>query len=108
MILLQLTLIQQSPLLLKNELLLMQLITFFRAVLLTSLTTFVGLLPLLFEKSTQAQFLIPMAISLGFGILFATFISLLLIPCHYLILDDIKQLLKTKRRRQLRQASDAI
>lgn len=66
----------------------------FRAVLLTSLTTFVGLLPLLFEKSTQAQFLIPMAISLGFGILFATFITLLLIPCHYLILNDIKSLFR--------------
>jgi len=51
-----------------------------------------GLLPLLFETSTQAQFLIPMAISLGFGVLFATFITLILIPCHYLILEDIKGL----------------
>lgn len=59
----------------------------FRPVLLTSLTTFVGLLPLLFEKTTQAQFLIPMAISLGFGILFATLVTLLLVPCHYLIMD---------------------
>jgi len=62
----------------------------FRPVILTSLTTFLGLLPLLFETSTQAQFLIPMAISLGFGVLFATFITLILIPCHYLILEDIK------------------
>lgn len=57
----------------------------FRAVILTSLTTFAGLMPLIFEKSTQAQFLIPMAISLGFGILFATVCTLLLLPvCYYL------------------------
>lgn len=62
----------------------------FRAVWLTSLTTFAGLMPLIFEKSTQAQFLIPMAVSLGFGILFATFITLLLVPINYLILDDVK------------------
>ena len=61
----------------------------FRAVMLTSLTTFAGLMPLIFEKSTQAQFLIPMAVSLGFGILFATFVTLLLIPILYLILEDI-------------------
>ncbi|WP_144392074.1 efflux RND transporter permease subunit [Pleionea sediminis] len=62
----------------------------FRPVLLTSLTTFCGLLPLLFEKSTQAQFLIPMAISLGFGILFATLITLFIVPINYLILEDVK------------------
>lgn len=60
----------------------------FRPILLTSLTTFFGLLPLLTETSTQAQFLIPMAVSLGFGILFGTFLSLLLIPACYLILED--------------------
>ena len=65
----------------------------FRPIILTSLTTFFGLAPLIFEKSTQAQFLIPMAISLGFGILFATFITLLLVPINYLILEDIKVLL---------------
>ncbi len=64
----------------------------FRPILLTSLTTFVGLLPLIFEKSTQAQFLIPMAVSLGFGILFATFICLLLVPISYLILEDFKRI----------------
>ena len=64
----------------------------FRAILLTSLTTFFGLMPLIFEKSTQAQFLIPMAVSLGFGIMFATLITLVLIPCNYLILEDIKGL----------------
>ncbi|MEP7704659.1 efflux RND transporter permease subunit [Paraglaciecola sp. 25GB23A] len=63
----------------------------FRPVLLTSLTTFAGLVPLLFEKSTQAQFLIPMAISLGFGILFATLITLFIVPVNYLILEDIKR-----------------
>lgn len=65
----------------------------FRAVLLTSLTTFFGLLPLLFEKSVQAQFLIPMAISLGFGILFATLITLIMIPVNVIILEDIRRLL---------------
>jgi len=62
----------------------------FRPIILTSLTTSLGLLPLILEKSTQAQFLIPMAVSLGFGILFATFVTLLLVPVHYLILSDIK------------------
>jgi multidrug efflux pump subunit AcrB len=61
----------------------------FRPILLTSLTTFAGLMPLIFfEKSTQAQFLIPMAVSLGFGILFTTFSTLLLIPCFYMALED--------------------
>jgi len=60
----------------------------FRPVMLTSLTTFIGLMPLLFEQSTQAQFLIPMAISLGFGILFATFITLLLVPVNYLLMEQ--------------------
>ncbi len=61
----------------------------FRAVILTSVTTFAGLMPLIFEKSTQAQFLIPMAVSLGFGILFATLITLLLVPVNYLLLHDL-------------------
>ena len=64
----------------------------FRAVILTSLTTFFGLTPLIFETSTQAQFLIPMAVSLGFGILFATVVTLLLIPVNYLVLEDIRRL----------------
>lgn len=62
----------------------------FRPVMLTSLTTFIGLMPLLFEKSTQAQFLIPMAVSLGFGILFATFITLILIPVNYMLVERVK------------------
>jgi multidrug efflux pump subunit AcrB len=63
----------------------------FRPVLLTSLTTFFGLLPLLFEKSVQAQFLIPMGISLGFGILFATVMTLVMIPANVMIVDDIRR-----------------
>ena len=63
----------------------------FRAILLTTLTTFVGLLPLLFETSMQAQFVIPMAISLSFGILFASVITLVLIPCLYLVVETNHQ-----------------
>jgi multidrug efflux pump subunit AcrB len=64
----------------------------FRPILLTSLTTFLGLAPItLFEKSLQAQLVIPMATSLAFGILFATMITLILIPSLYLVLDDFKQ-----------------
>ena len=64
----------------------------FRPILLTSLTTFAGLLPILFETSLQAQFLIPMATSLSFGVLFATFITLLLVPAFYTIVNDVIQL----------------
>lgn len=71
-----------------------------RPVLLTSLTTFAGLTPLIFEKSTQAQFLIPMAVSLGFGILFATFITLLLVPLNYLVLEDLRGLFGKRVDRQ--------
>jgi len=62
----------------------------FRPILLTSLTTFAGLTPLLLEKSLQAKFLIPMAVSLGFGVIFATVITLILVPAMYLILEDIR------------------
>jgi len=64
----------------------------FRAIILTSLTTFAGLTPMLLERSLQAQFLIPMAISLGFGVLFGTGITLLLVPSLYMILEDIHNL----------------
>ncbi len=67
----------------------------FRPILLTSLTTFVGLVPMLSETDMQARFLIPMAVSLGFGILFSTVITLFLVPSVYLILEDIR--LFTKR-----------
>ena len=62
----------------------------FRPILLTSITTFVGLIPLLLEKSLQAQFLIPMAVSLGFGVLFSTFITLILVPNGVIIIDQIR------------------
>jgi multidrug efflux pump subunit AcrB len=63
----------------------------FRPILLTSLTTFLGLAPItIFERSLQAQIVIPMAASLSFGIVFATVITLILIPSLYLILDDFK------------------
>ncbi|WP_404396736.1 efflux RND transporter permease subunit [Idiomarina loihiensis] len=67
----------------------------FRAITLTSLTTFFGLLPIVLEKSLQAKIVIPMAISLAFGIIFATVITLLLIPCLYLILADTKRGVRT-------------
>ncbi len=63
----------------------------FRPVLLTSVTTFLGLAPMIFETSVQARFMIPMALSLGFGILFATFITLVLVPSLYLISEDFKK-----------------
>jgi multidrug efflux pump subunit AcrB len=62
----------------------------FRAILLTSLTTFFGLAPMLLERSAQAQEIVPMAVSLAFGIVFATVITLLLVPSLYLILMDLK------------------
>jgi multidrug efflux pump subunit AcrB len=64
----------------------------FRPILLTTLTTCGGLAPIIIETSRQARFLIPMAISLGFGILFATFITLIMVPCLYMILEDFKGL----------------
>ena len=63
----------------------------FRPVLLTTMTTFAGLTPLLLEQSLQARFLVPMAVSLAFGVVFATVISLILVPCAYLVLDDLKR-----------------
>ncbi len=63
----------------------------FRAIALTSLTTFAGLTPIMLERSLQAQFLIPMATSLAFGVLFATGATLILIPAHYLILEDLRR-----------------
>lgn len=62
----------------------------FRPILLTTLTTFCGLAPMIFETSRQARFLIPMALSLGYGIVFATAIILVVVPCLYMVLEDIK------------------
>ncbi|MDN3653374.1 efflux RND transporter permease subunit [Thalassotalea ponticola] len=65
----------------------------FRAILLTSLTTFIGLAPIMFfETSMQAKLVVPMAVSLGFGVLFATVVTLVLIPCLYVFVEDIKGL----------------
>lgn len=66
----------------------------FRPIILTSLTTFMGLLPLMLDPSLQAQMLIPMAVSLGFGILFATVITLYLIPSGYLVMEDVLAFLR--------------
>ena len=67
----------------------------FRPIMLTTLTTFGGLAPIIFESSSQAYYLIPMAISLGFGIVFATSIILVIVPCLYLSLEDIRLLIKS-------------
>ncbi len=67
-----------------------------RPILLTSLTTFFGLAPMIFETSIQARFLVPMAISLGFGILVATVMILTVVPCLYMILEDIRGLTRKK------------
>ncbi|QYJ98395.1 efflux RND transporter permease subunit [Shewanella alkalitolerans] len=64
----------------------------FRAIILTSMTTFVGLVPIILERSLQAQIVIPMATSLAFGILFSTVVTLVLVPVLYIILNDIRQL----------------
>jgi len=72
----------------------------FRPILLTSLTTFAGLTPMLLETDIQAKFLIPMAVSLSFGILFATVITLILVPCVYLMLDDLVGLVRKRKSKQ--------
>jgi len=63
----------------------------FRAIILTSLTTFVGLVPIMFESSMQAQIVIPMAVALAFGVGFATVITLILVPCLYILFEDVKR-----------------
>jgi multidrug efflux pump subunit AcrB len=80
----------------------------FRPILLTSLTTFMGLSPLLLEKSLQAQILIPMAISLAFGVVFATTITLLLIPSLYRVLYDLKSLFSTKSAEEIALANREV
>lgn len=68
----------------------------FRPVMLTSVTTFFGLLPLLMQKSSTSAFLVPMAISLGFGILFATMITLVLVPANIMIVEDIRRFFRSQ------------
>ena len=70
----------------------------FRPIMLTTLTTFCGLAPMIFETSMQARFMIPMAISLGYGILFATLITLVLVPSLYTIVDDVVRTSQRTRR----------
>jgi len=69
----------------------------FRPIMLTTATTFFGLMPMITEQSLQARFLIPMALSLGFGVVFATVITLLLVPSFYRILEDVKLLFTGRR-----------
>ncbi|MDX1427058.1 MAG: efflux RND transporter permease subunit, partial [Salegentibacter mishustinae] len=80
----------------------------FRPIMLTTLTTFGGLTPIILETSSQAEYLIPMAISLGFGIVFATSIILVIVPCLYLVLEDVSLLIKegriVKRKAEVRKA----
>ncbi|PIV98159.1 MAG: AcrB/AcrD/AcrF family protein, partial [Deltaproteobacteria bacterium CG17_big_fil_post_rev_8_21_14_2_50_63_7] len=66
----------------------------FRPILLTTLTTFFGLVPMIMETSVSARFLIPMALSLGFGVLFSTFVILILVPSVYLIGEDVRALVR--------------
>ena len=66
----------------------------FQPIMLTTMTTFGGLSPMIFETSRQARFMIPMAISLGFGILFATGVTLVLVPCLYMIANDVGQFVR--------------
>ncbi len=80
----------------------------FRPIILTTLTTFFGLMPMILETSRQARFLIPMAISLGFGILFATGITLLLIPSLTMILEDLGKLFKRTPETALVDDTEAI
>ncbi len=68
-----------------------------RAVILTSMTTIGGLLPLMFETSFQAQFLIPIAITMVFGLLFATILVLVLVPCLLGVMEDLKRLFGVER-----------
>ncbi|AIW16080.1 efflux RND transporter permease subunit [Vibrio tubiashii] len=79
----------------------------FRAITLTSITTFVGVLPIMFETSLQAKFVIPMAVALGFAVLFATLLTLILVPCLYLMLEDIKGIFARLKRLITRNKSQA-
>ena len=73
----------------------------FRAIMLTSITTFIGLVPIIFfETSAQAKIVIPMAVSLSFGVLFATIVTLVFIPSLYMIIEDIRGLFTRKKNKQ--------
>ena len=73
----------------------------FRAIMLTSLTTFIGLVPIIFfETSAQAQIVIPMAVSLSFGVLFATIVTLIFIPSLYVIIEDLRSVFSRKKNKE--------
>lgn len=74
----------------------------FRAITLTSITTFAGVLPIMFETSLQAALVIPMAVALGFAVLYATLVTLVLVPCLYLILQDLRLPFSWMKRKILR------
>ncbi len=74
----------------------------FRPIILTTFTTFGGLAPMMFETSRQARFMIPMALSLGFGIIFATVINLLLVPSFYLIVEDVRASFSRGKKKETR------
>jgi multidrug efflux pump subunit AcrB len=78
----------------------------FRPIVLTALTTFVGLLPLLANRSVQAQFLVPMATSLAFGVLLAALVTLLVVPSGYRILEDLRALRRKPSRPEVRAVAD--
>ena len=69
-----------------------------RPILLTTITTFLGISPLIFFASGQTAFLSPMAVSLGFGLIFATALILVILPCFYMIADDLRNFTYSKFR----------
>jgi len=79
----------------------------FRPILLTSVTTFVGLLPIISERSAQSEYLKPLTLSLGFGVAFASFVPLILVPCLYLVVDDARDWLQQKRAGLTARSADA-
>jgi len=69
----------------------------FRPILLTSFTTFVGLLPIMSERSAQSEYLKPMTLSLGFGVFFASFVTLIMVPCLYVVVEDARAWVQRRR-----------
>jgi multidrug efflux pump subunit AcrB len=69
----------------------------FRPILLTSFTTFVGLLPIMSERSSQSEYLKPMTLSLGFGVFFASFVTLIMVPCLYVVVEDARAWIQRRR-----------
>lgn len=72
----------------------------FRAIMLTSLTTFAGLTPMMLETSMSARFMIPMALSLAFGVIFSSAVTLFFVPCAYIVLEDLDLVVRGERRRR--------